>query len=374
MVEIQKGRHPLLDLVQVAFILTDTHSKILYSNLYAERFFGYTGKEMEGKRIRLFFLEEDLTYFLPNIIYFTLYKSGFEGEALLKQKNGTKVFAYLHTTSFKEDGEVFMSFSFQEIQRLKTLERERVEMGHWASLGMMLEEIAHQIRNPIAAIGGYTRRLLKTLTPSPRAKSYLGQIFHETKRLETMMQRLEEYVLIPKPTYRKEKIQEIVESVLQTFSREATQKGISISLETGALEGRGDFFIDRNLLAKALFHILDNSIEAMTQKPTGRRNRAIKVSLFGDGGEIGLSISDGGEGISKKNLKRIFEPFFSTRPDRVGLGLTFAKRVVEEQEGSIRVESRLKKGTTTMVTFPVDRRRIVRREKISPRPIGKGAD
>jgi PAS domain S-box-containing protein len=374
MVEILKSRHQFLDLVQVAFILTDAHSKILYTNRYAERLFGYSKEEMAGERIRLLFLEEDLTYFLPNIIYFTLYKSGFEGEALLRQKNGTKVFAYLYTTTFKEEGEVFISFSFQEIQRLKTLEREKVEMERWASLGMMLEEIAHQIRNPIAAIGGYTQRLLKTFTPSPKGKSYLHQILHEAKKLETMIQRVEEYVLIPKPIFQKEKMQEVVEAVLLTFSKEATEKGVSISLEAGALEGEGYFFIDRDLFAKALFYILENSIDAVVRRPMGKRGRIIKVSLLGDGGNIGVSISDRGEGIPKKNLGRIFEPFFSTRPDRVGLGLTFAKRVVEEQEGSIRVESRLKKGTTTMLTFPKDRRRIVRREKISPGAVGKDID
>jgi PAS domain S-box-containing protein len=374
MVEILKSRHPFLDLVQVAFILTDAHSKILYTNRYAEHLFGYSREEMEGERIRVFFLEEDLTYFLPNIIYFTLYKSGFEGEVLLRQKNGTKVFAYLYTTTFKEEGEVFIAFSFQETQRLKMLEREKVEMERWASLGIMLEEIAHQIRNPIAAIGGYTQRLLKTFTTSPKVKSYLRQIFHETKKLETMIQRVEEYVLIPKPTFQKEKIEEVVETVLLTFSKEATEKGVSINLETGALEGEGDFFIDRGLFAKALFYILENSIEAVVRRPVGKRGRTIKVSLLEDGENIGVSISDRGEGIPKKNLKRIFEPFFSTRPDRVGLGLTFAKRVVEEQWGSLRVESRLRRGTTVTLTFPKDRRRIVRRGNISSEAVRKNFD
>jgi len=185
---------------------------------------------------------------------------------------------------------------------------------------------------------------------------------------------VEEYVLIPKPTFQKEKIQEVVETVLLTFSKEATEKGVSINLETGALEGEGDFFIDRGLFAKALFYILENSIEAVVRRPVGKRGRTIKVSLLGDGGNIGVSISDRGEGIPQKNLERIFEPFFSTRPDRVGLGLTFAKRVVEEQWGSLRVESRLKRGTTVTLTFPKDRRRIVRRENISSEAVGKNFD
>ena len=374
MIEILKSRHPFLDLVQVAFILTDAHSKILYTNRYTERLFGYSREEMEGERMRLLFLEEDLTYFLPNIIYLSLYKDGFEGEALLRQKNGEKVFVDLYTTSFKEEGEVFISFSFQEIQRLKKLERERLEMERWASLGMMVEEIAHQIRNPIVAIGGYTQRLLKTLPPLPKGKPYLHQILKEAKRLETMIQRVEEYVLIPKPTFQKEKIQEVVETVLQKFSKEATEKGISLNLETGALEGEGEFFIDNELITKALFYILENSIEAVTQVPMGKKGRIVKLSLLGDGRSIGVSISDRGEGILKKNLDRVFEPFFSTRPDRVGLGLTYAKRVVEDQGGDIHVESHLKKGTTITLTFPKDRRRKLRREQLFPKAMGNDLD
>jgi PAS domain S-box-containing protein len=355
----------------VAFILTDAHSNILYTNRYTERLFGYSREEIEGERIRVLFLEEDLTYFLPNIIYLALYKNGFEGEALLRQKDGTKIFVHLYTNAFKEEGEVFISFSFQEIQRLKKLERERLEMERWASLGMMVEEIAHQVRNPIVAIAGYTQRILKTLGPSLKGKSYLHEILQETKRLETMMQRVEEYVLIPKPAFRREKLEEVVEAVLKTFSEEATEKGVSINLETGTLEGEGDFFVDSDLLGKALYHILENSTEAVTRMAKGKKGRTINVSLFGDGGNIGVTVSDRGEGIPKKNLERIFEPFFSTRPDRVGLGLTFVKKVVEEQGGNVRVESRLKRGTTITLTFPKDRRRVVRQERISPEAMGE---
>ncbi len=363
--EILKSRYHFLDLVQVAFILTDGHSNILYANKYTKRLFGYEREEIEGKRLRVLFLKEDLTYFLPNIIYLSLYKNGFEGEALLRQKGGKKVFVDLYTTSFKEGGEVFISFSFQEIQRLKRLERERVEMERWASLGMMVEEIAHQVRNPIVAIGGYSQRLLNALRPSPKGKFYLNQILRESKRLESLIRRLEEYVLFPKPSYRRERIERVVEAVLRTSSREAAEKGVFFNLETSTLEGRGDFYIDKNLLTKALSYILENSIEAIGQMPRKKKGRAVKVSLFGDGGDIGISVSDEGEGIPRKKLDQIFEPFYSTRPGQMGLGLTFAKRVVEQQGGNIRVESRLKKGTTVTLTFPKDRRRILRREQLS---------
>ena len=366
MVEILKSRHQFLDLIQVAFILTDVHSKILYANRYTERLFGHAREEVEGQRIRIFFLEEDLTYLLPNIVYLTLYKNGFDGETLLRRKDGEKIFVHLSTSSFKEEGEVFLTFSFQEIQRLKKLEREKLEMERWASLGMMMEEISHQVRNPIVSIGGYTQRLMKNFSSSSKNRSYLDRILRETKRLEKMIQRVEEVVLIPRPIFQKEKVQDLAETTLQTFSRKSTESGISFNLETGALEGEEYFFVDKDVVVRTIYYILENSIEAITRMTGGRKRTTVKVALFKDEENIGIAISDKGEGIAKKNIKRIFEPFFSTRPDRVGLGLTFVKRAVEEHGGTIQVESRLKRGTTVTLTFPRDRRRKIRRELISP--------
>ena len=146
----------LLNTIPVAFLLTDAHAMILHANQHAESLFGYNTEEMLGQRLRVLFLEDDLIYFLPNIIFLTLYKDGFDGEALLRRKDGSRLFVRLLSTSFKEEGETFLTFSIQEIQRLKKLERERLESERWESLGRMVEEIAHQVRNPVVSIGGYT--------------------------------------------------------------------------------------------------------------------------------------------------------------------------------------------------------------------------
>lgn len=366
MIDILKDTHHILDFIQEGFVITDIHSKIIFTNHYTERLFAYTREELIGQRIRILFLEEDLAYFLPNIIYLSLYKNGFEGEALLRQKDGKKIFIHLSTASFKESGDTYLVFSLQEIQRLKKLERERLEMNHRASLGLMVEEIAHQIRNPIASIGGYAQRLLKMPLISQKGKSYVHQILRDTKRLEKTIQRVEEYVLMPKPVYQKERLQDIVTSTLQTLSEVTQERGISFNLETGSLEGEGDFYTDKNLISKVLLHLFQNSIDAIPHHQGGRTRKAIQINLFGDGEEVGVSISDKGEGIAKKNLAHIFDPFFSTRADHVGLGLTFSKKVIEELGGDISVVSRLRKGTTVTLTFPRDRRRKIRREWVSP--------
>jgi len=323
-------------------------------------------EEMEGQRLRLLFFEEDLKYFLPNIVYLTLYKAGFEGDGLLRQKDGKGIFVHLSTTSFQEEGETFLTFSFQEIQRLKRLEREQLEFRHRASIGMMVEEIAHQIRNPIASIGGYLRRLLKESLSSPKREAYAQRILQETKRLEEMIHRMEELVKMPKPIFQKESVLELVENVVRTLSESEKGKGISFSIEEGSLGREESFYVDRSLMSRALIRILENGIESIRQVKRKKGREKITLSLARDGECIELSISDRGDGISKKNLPHIFEPFFSTKPEQVGLGLTFVKGVVEGHGGKILMESRLHQGTTVTMIIPKDRRRPIRRQWISP--------
>mgnify|MGYP001085270903 CR=1 FL=1 len=366
MVEVLKNRQFLFDSIQTAFLLTDTHSKILYANQLVESFFGHRPKELEGQRIRVLFLEEDLIYFLPNILYLTLYKKGFDGEVLLKRKDGKKIFIHLLSASFKEGEDVFLTFALQEIQRLKSLEKEKAEMEHWAGLGRIVEGVAHQFRNPVASIGGYANRLLRVLPPTLQGRSYVNQIMEETGRLETILQRVEEYIQIPRRALRREKIQEVVETALSNFSKLAREKGISIHLNTDGLSGDGQLFIDRELMIKVLGHILDNSLQALTMAPVGKSKKILEVTLADDGETVEVSIADKGPGIATKHMSQIFEPFFSTRPDRVGLGLTFARRVMKEHGGKVEVESQLRKGTKATLYLPKDRRRKVRRELIFP--------
>ncbi len=364
MEEMLQNRFHLFDAIQVAFVLTDSHSRILYANRRAEDFFGYRRDEIDGRNIRLLFPEEDLTYLLPNIIYLSLYQDGFRGELLLRQKDDKRIFVHLHTTSLKEKGETFITFSFQEIQRLKSLERKRGEEKHWVRVGRMVEEIAHQVRNPIVSIGGLARRLLKGSFSSAGSQNYLNKILHETGRLENVIQRVEDYIHIPASSLRKEKIQELAEEALRVFLKKTEVQGVTVRLEAEAIKGDGGCFIAREAVIQALLNLLENSLEAVTG--ISERKAAIRVALFEDEETVGITISDNGPGIGKRNLPLIFDPFFTTRPGRVGMGLTLVKRIVEIHGGKIEIKSRLKRGTTVSLYFQKDRRRRVRREFLSP--------
>ena len=364
--EILKRSHNLLDAVPATFLFTDVHSRILYANCQTENFFGYSCDEMEGERIRILFLDEDLIHFLPNIIYLTRYKDGFDGEALLRRKDGTKIFVHLFTTAFTEGGETFLSFGFQEIQRLKLLEREKLEAERWAGLGHMVEEIAHQFRNPLSSVGGYAKRILKGSLSSPKAKTYLENVMQETARMETVLQRVEELVRVPRPAFRKETIRTVAEAAQAVLSPKAAEQGITLRVNKREFKGEGIFFADRQLLIRTLDQIVENCCEAILQKPAKERKKIIDWSIWDDGENVGIAVTDWGRGISRRNMGLIFDPFFTTIPKKVGLGLTFVWRVIEEHGGTVRVNSILNRGTTITLTLPKDRRRKVRQEWLSP--------
>ncbi len=367
--EILKGSNKLLDSIPTTFLFTDAHSRILYASRKTESFFGYDREELQGQRMRVLFLDEDLVYFCPNIIYLTLYKNGFDGEALLRRKDGKKIFVHIFSTAFREEGEIFLSFVFQEIQRMKFLEKQRSEVERWATLGRMVEGIAHQFRNPIASIGGFTQRLLKKGTPSSPNRLTINRILKEAKRLEMILQRVEEYVRLPQPIFERQEIQEVVKAASQSLAQTSLAQGMMIRLDAGGVSGEGSVFIDRGLVTHALGQVLENSLEAIRNLPQKKQKGSVEITLFDNEENVGVTVTDRGHGIAKKNLGLIFEPFFTTQPQKVGLGLTLARKVMEDHGGKILVDSRLGRGSTVTLLFPKDRRRKLRRESILPEPM-----
>jgi len=364
--EIFKISHKLLDSLPTSIVFTDIHSRILYVNPQAESFFGYRRDEIIGQRLRLLFFEEDLLFLYPNILYLTIYRSGFDGEVLLRQKDGRRLFVHLCTTSFKEDGEIFLTFAFQKIQRQKDLEHEKLKLQRWVGLGRMVEEIVHQFRRPLSSIGGFTQRLLQADPLPSRTQTSLRRIGNEAKRLEALLKGLEEYAELPTPVFHPESLEAVVRDAIAHFSKTMAPPGIPIRLDTRGLSGDGKFFVDRKLIQKALLQVFANGLEAIRRKSKGRAKAAIDVILRDDGEIIEISVRDRGIGISKKHRDLIFEPFFSTDGQRVGLGLTLVQKIMEEHGGRISIESRPNRGTRVHLFFPKDRRRKLRRESIFP--------
>jgi signal transduction histidine kinase len=133
--------------------------------------------------------------------------------------------------------------------------------------------------------------------------------------------------------------------VVHIVEKEAQEKGLelSVNLETQLRKMN----TQKNLMRAAIFHLIRNAIDATS--PGGR----ITIMTSSDSDYVKLSVSDNGAGIPKEDFVRIFDPFFSTKKFRFGIGLPLIKQIVSEHLGDISVESEEGKGTTFRLSFPV---------------------
>lgn len=222
-------------------------------------------------------------------------------------------------------------------QELETLVAER-------TMSLMALTVADRVRNPASAIGGTGRRLLEKEELPERVREGLQSIVDEAEKLDGIVRDFQEILKSRKSMFRYEDINAIVGNLLSLLGKEITDRGIR--LEVCLTDEPLRINAQKNLLRVALFHILRNAIEAT---PAGG---IITIATSGSGGKVMLTVSDTGKGIPREDIPHIFDPFFSTKEYKFGMGLPLVRQVVTEHLGEITVESRPGAGTVFVLSFP----------------------
>jgi signal transduction histidine kinase len=276
--------------------------------------------------------------FLLGIYFITFVLSPFRkmGEAamVLKKKDISSVEEIVAT--FNE--------SMSELRRLYALEKRKVsrmekEMSlkeHLASLGEMSAGIAHEFRNALGSIIGFTDLALKQ-----RGKDdYLQKVKDEAEALNSVVT---EFLFFAKPQ-KLQKEQLNLRDELTALVKHAPEN-IAVTLQMDEIP---DIFADRHLMKRAFSNILVNAYESM---PDGG---AVSISseFHPRKGMVTVSVKDEGRGISSRIRKEVFTPFFSTKADGAGLGLSIVYKVVTLHNGSVRIRSS-RKGTVVDVELPM---------------------
>lgn len=223
-------------------------------------------------------------------------------------------------------------------KELETLVAER-------TMGLMALTVADRVRNPAAAISWTCKRILEKETISAGAREGLMSIREEAVKLETIVRSFQDMLKSRQSMFRYEDVNAIMADIVSVIRQEAENKGVRII--TTFAEQPLKMNVQRNLLGVALFHIVRNALEAT---PEGGD---IRIGTFGENERIELVISDTGYGIPAEDIDRIFDPFFSTKQQRFGMGLPLVKQIISEHFGNIQVESSPGTGTTFRITFPV---------------------
>ncbi len=241
----------------------------------------------------------------------------------------------------------------KDITEIKKLREKIIVMEKMAALGEMAAQVAHEIRNPLLAVGGFAKRLHKQLTDE-NMREYTKVIIDEVMRLESILKEILSFVKpyeMSKEPLSIKKMFSDVENLIKTTVRENNNELF--------VEVEDDFLILGNYdkLKEVFLNMLTNANEATKNGKIylrAKKNGYLPEEIRDKGSKyVVLEVEDTGIGISKENMKKIFNPFFTTKASGTGLGLAISKRIIEEHGGIIEVESELNKGTVFRIYLPV---------------------
>ena len=238
----------------------------------------------------------------------------------------------------------------EQSEQLIEIEKNLRSAEKLSTLGEMAAVLAHEIRNPLGSIRGTAEILRDDYRPGDPKYEFIDIQIRETERLNRVV---EDFLRMARPLPTEMvpcRVQAELETVIMLVAKDAGERHVALSLEPptfdAVVSGNGD------KLRQAFLNIAINSLQAMN----GGGTLTIATSLCPadqapDMCEI--KFCDSGEGIDPESSARIFEPFYTTKPDGTGLGLAITKKIIEGHGGSLHVESELGQGTTVFVRLPL---------------------
>lgn len=233
-------------------------------------------------------------------------------------------------------------------QELKEAQTFLVHQEKMAALGELSTSIAHEIRNPLVSIGGFARRLDRALPANAIEKRYTQTIVKEVGRLEKILRHILTYTHEEAVTLKRLDLREVMEESLFMVSEEFKNGGIQLIKEfSPELPGViGDYY----QLKQAFFNLISNACESMNG--SGKLFLRIHPLLRDGSSFVRVEVEDTGAGIDPEALHHIFNPFYTTKDNRLGLGLPIIHKVTTTHQGQIEVNNYPGKGATFILTFP----------------------
>lgn len=232
-----------------------------------------------------------------------------------------------------------------EIERLHRTQMSRAE--HFATLGEMATGLAHEIRNPLAGIAGVIEIIGRDLPSTSPARAVVKDVRQEINRINHIVSDLLQTARPHPPKVGKSDLNTTVEHAVMLGRQQGLSKGIEITLHKDPSLPEVEH--DSDQIHQVLLNLLLNAIQAID------RDGKIAVTVERREKFAVIEVVDNGRGIPAENLPNIFRPFFTTKGDGTGLGLSLARRIVEDHQGRIDVSSAVGQGTTFAVVLPLQR-------------------
>jgi two-component system sensor histidine kinase HydH len=214
-----------------------------------------------------------------------------------------------------------------------------------ATLGQTVSSVAHEMKNMLIPIRGFLRRMRENQNDGTRIASYLEIVENESAKLEKMVKDMLSFGRFAPLQKREVEIGSLVEDMRNTLEEEFQES--DIRLVSKCREGTRKVSLDPEKIHHALANLLHNALQASP------RGKEVRLMIIPNQSILEMIVEDEGPGIAKEHLDRIFQPFFTTKPQGTGLGLAITQQIVKEHGGKIKIESTPGNGTRVVLSFPI---------------------
>lgn len=339
----------IVESIRSGVVTTDLEGRIFTFNAAAREITGYEEKDVRGHGASVFF--GDLNDHITNSIQISDTRATsprFEADCLTAEGMRLRLGFSLSPLSSESGETTGMVITFQDLTHIRALEETSRRQDQLAAIGRMAASIAHEIRNPLAAMRGSIQMLRHEIQGESSQAELMEIILRESDRLNRIITDFLNYARPRSASHAKVDIGELLHQTftLLRFSPELNERQ---SVEDEVIDGPLMADADAEQLQQVFWNLARNALQSM---PEGGTFRA-QVSQ-NSRNRLSLTFSDNGRGMSPAQVEHLFEPFSSTTGG-TGLGLSIVYQIIREHSGTINVRSREGQGTTITIELPIER-------------------
>lgn len=285
-------------------------------------------------------------------------------ESMFMRKDGSRfsvlVFeAPLIDAQGTQSGWMSAILDISEQRRMEELSRasqERLQASaRLATMGEMASLLSHELNQPLAAISSYATGTANMIDQPGSASAQdvshaLARIAEQAERAGKVIKSVHDFVRRSESKHEHVTTQSLIDAVMPLVQLQARKLGVQV--QVGQLNDLPPVFVDRIMVEQVLLNLARNGIQAMDGTASAQRILQIRARLL-DAQRLEFSVADFGQGITNETAKQLFTPFFSTKPDGMGLGLSMCRTVVEQHGGSLVFTPNHPRGTMFVFSLPV---------------------
>lgn len=329
-------------------IVIDAAGRIQWANTAATSIFGYAAAEMVGHNVRMlmpdrYAREHDgyMRHYLDTGVRKII---GIGREVEGRRKDGSTFPMYLGVGETIVNGERRFTGVVRNLSTTKHLEQQLQERQTLARIGELAAVVAHEVRNPLAAIRGVVEVIQTRFPEASSDRKVLGDLLARVDSLDRLVSDLLVYARPTPPIFDRTQVLELARSTAALAQRDRTVAAVRFEVTGDDVEMQAD----AAQLSRALLNLLTNAAQAM------RHDGAVRIRGTRLGGRYQLTVEDEGPGMAPDVIQKCLEPFFTTKTRGTGLGLPIARRVVEEHGGTMTLSSEVGRGTCIVIELPLD--------------------